>query len=72
VNREFQTVESLWREFWRSQDNNNGDECEEEKYLSKYVYIYQFCADVEINIHQSPDMHIYLMKTVRLKFVSQE
>lgn len=32
---EFATVESLWREFWRSQDNNNGDECEEEKYLSK-------------------------------------
>lgn len=29
------TIESLWREFWRSQDNNNGDECEEEKYLSK-------------------------------------
>jgi regulatory factor X 1/2/3 len=37
LNLEFQTVESLWREFWRSQDNNNGDECEEEKYLSKYV-----------------------------------
>ncbi|XP_066992717.1 DNA-binding protein RFX2 isoform X2 [Anabrus simplex] len=35
VNLEFGTVESLWREFWRSQDNNNGDECEEEKYLSK-------------------------------------
>lgn len=34
---EFGTVESLWREFWRSQDNNNGDECEEEKYLSKYA-----------------------------------
>lgn len=32
---EFNTVESLWREFWRSQYNNNGDECEEEKYLSK-------------------------------------
>ncbi|XP_045475337.1 transcription factor RFX3 isoform X3 [Harmonia axyridis] len=32
---EFTTVESLWREFWRSQYNNNGDECEEEKYLSK-------------------------------------
>lgn len=36
---EFNTVESLWREFWRSQYNNNGDECEEEKYLSKYVWI---------------------------------
>uniref|UniRef100_A0A1B6CLU1 RFX-type winged-helix domain-containing protein n=1 Tax=Clastoptera arizonana TaxID=38151 RepID=A0A1B6CLU1_9HEMI len=35
VNLEFITIESLWREFWRSQDNNNGDECEEEKYLSK-------------------------------------
>lgn len=34
---EFATVESLWREFWRAQDNNNGDECEEEKYLSKWV-----------------------------------
>lgn len=33
---EFSTIESLWREFWRAQDNNNGDECEEEKYLSKY------------------------------------
>ncbi|CAH1115416.1 unnamed protein product [Psylliodes chrysocephalus] len=32
---EFSTVESLWREFWRSQYNNNSDECEEEKYLSK-------------------------------------
>ncbi|XP_044261030.1 transcription factor RFX3-like isoform X3 [Tribolium madens] len=32
---EFTTIESLWREFWRSQYNNNGDECEEEKYLSK-------------------------------------
>lgn len=35
LNFEFGTIESLWREFWRSQDNNNGDECEEEKYLSK-------------------------------------
>ncbi|KAJ8984793.1 hypothetical protein NQ317_003707 [Molorchus minor] len=32
---EFSTVESLWREFWRSQYNNNSDECEEEKYLVK-------------------------------------
>lgn len=36
LNLEFNTIESLWREFWRAQDNNNGDECEEEKYLSKY------------------------------------
>ncbi|XP_018564569.1 DNA-binding protein RFX2 isoform X1 [Anoplophora glabripennis] len=35
VSLEFGTVESLWREFWRSQYNNNSDECEEEKYLSK-------------------------------------
>lgn len=35
MNLEFVTIESLWREFWRSQDNNNGEECEEEKYLSK-------------------------------------
>lgn len=42
MNLEFQTVESLWREFWRSQDVNNGDECEEEKYLSKYVHLFQY------------------------------
>ncbi|XP_011868958.1 PREDICTED: DNA-binding protein RFX2 isoform X7 [Vollenhovia emeryi] len=42
LNFEFTTVESLWREFWRSQDNNNGDECEEEKYLSK-TKLYQMC-----------------------------
>ncbi|XP_014281285.1 DNA-binding protein RFX2 isoform X3 [Halyomorpha halys] len=35
VNLEFATIETLWREFWRSQENTNGDECEEEKYLSK-------------------------------------
>ncbi|XP_073976600.1 regulatory transcription factor Rfx isoform X10 [Rhodnius prolixus] len=35
VNLEFATVETLWREFWRSQEHSNGDECEEEKYLSK-------------------------------------
>ena len=48
VNLEFQTVESLWREFWRSQDNNNGDECEEEKYLSKYVKLVIRCLSVVI------------------------
>ncbi|KDR21076.1 Transcription factor RFX3, partial [Zootermopsis nevadensis] len=52
LNLEFQTVESLWREFWRSQDNNNGDECEEEKYLSKYVlrtklYLLSKCGPVQ-------------------------
>jgi len=35
INLEFSTIEGLWRDFWRSADNNNGDECEEEKYLSK-------------------------------------
>ncbi|KAK7872728.1 hypothetical protein R5R35_011870 [Gryllus longicercus] len=48
VNLEFQTVESLWREFWRSQDNNNGDECEEEKYLSKTkLYLLCKCSPVQ-------------------------
>ncbi|XP_069703475.1 DNA-binding protein RFX2-like isoform X2 [Periplaneta americana] len=48
VNLEFQTVESLWREFWRSQDNNNGDECEEEKYLSKTkLYLLCKCGPVQ-------------------------
>lgn len=35
LNLEFNTIESLWREFWRAHDNNNLDECEEEKFLSK-------------------------------------
>ncbi|XP_011495622.1 PREDICTED: DNA-binding protein RFX2 [Ceratosolen solmsi marchali] len=47
LNFEFATVESLWREFWRSQDNNNGDECEEEKYLSK-TKLYQMCKCIEV------------------------
>ncbi|PBC25630.1 Transcription factor RFX3 [Apis cerana cerana] len=47
LNFEFATVESLWREFWRSQDNNNGDECEEEKYLSK-TKLYQMCKCSEV------------------------
>ncbi|XP_034934606.1 DNA-binding protein RFX2-like isoform X3 [Chelonus insularis] len=46
LNFEFTTVESLWREFWRSQDNNN-DECEEEKYLSK-TKLYQMCKCGEV------------------------
>ncbi|KAJ8911375.1 hypothetical protein NQ315_014206 [Exocentrus adspersus] len=40
---EFGTVESLWREFWRSQYNNNSDECEEEKYLSK-AKLFSLCT----------------------------
>lgn len=42
VNLEFNTIESLWREFWRAQDNNNIDECEEEKYLSK-MKLFNLC-----------------------------
>jgi regulatory factor X 1/2/3 len=41
VSLEFWTVESLWREFWRSQDNND-DECERENYLTK-TKLYQLC-----------------------------
>ncbi|XP_065331899.1 DNA-binding protein RFX2 isoform X3 [Cloeon dipterum] len=41
TNLEFNTVESLWRDFWRSSDNNN-DECEEEKYLAK-LKLYALC-----------------------------
>ncbi|XP_063230832.1 DNA-binding protein RFX2-like isoform X2 [Bacillus rossius redtenbacheri] len=52
VNLEFQTVESLWREFWRSQDNN-GDECEEEKYLSKTkLYLLCKCPPVQLFVRQ--------------------
>ncbi|XP_033223625.1 DNA-binding protein RFX2 isoform X3 [Belonocnema kinseyi] len=47
LNFEFATIESLWREFWRSQDNNNGDECEEEKYLSK-TKLYHMCKCSEV------------------------
>lgn len=42
LNLEFSTVEQLWREFWRVQDNNNGDESEEDKYFSK-TKLYLLC-----------------------------
>lgn len=42
LNLEFNTIESLWREFWRAQDNNNMEECEEEKYLSK-MKLFNLC-----------------------------
>lgn len=42
LNLEFSTVEQLWREFWRAQDNNNGDESEEDKYFSK-TKLYVLC-----------------------------
>ncbi|VEN48038.1 unnamed protein product [Callosobruchus maculatus] len=58
---EFATVESLWREFWRSQYNNNSDECEEEKYLSKaklfclcsYEPVQQFMRQVDLVFYQN-------------------
>ncbi|XP_063927281.1 transcription factor RFX3 isoform X3 [Zophobas morio] len=58
---EFSTVESLWREFWRSQYNNNGDECEEEKYLSKSKLfclcslepVQQFMKQVDLVFYQN-------------------
>lgn len=55
---EFTTIESLWREFWRSQDNNNGDECEEEKYLSK-AKLFSLCALEPVQ---------QFMKTVDMQF----
>ncbi|KAG5888483.1 hypothetical protein JTB14_022109 [Gonioctena quinquepunctata] len=58
---EFSTVESLWREFWRSQYNNNSDECEEEKYLSKSKLfslcslepVQQFMRQVDLVFYQN-------------------
>lgn len=47
LNLEFGTIESLWREFWRAQDNNNSDECEEERYLSKQK-LFSLCKNKEI------------------------
>ncbi|XP_023034155.2 DNA-binding protein RFX2 isoform X2 [Drosophila willistoni] len=48
LNLEFGTVEFLLRDFWRTTDNNNLDECEEEKYLSKAkLYLLCHCAEVQ-------------------------
>lgn len=48
LNLEFGTVEFLLRDFWRTSDNNNLDECEEEKYLSKTkLYLLCHCAEVQ-------------------------
>ncbi|XP_068155563.1 DNA-binding protein RFX2 isoform X2 [Drosophila tropicalis] len=48
LNLEFGTVEFLLRDFWRTTDNNNLDECEEEKYLSKTkLYLLCHCAEVQ-------------------------
>lgn len=61
LNLEFNTIESLWREFWRAQDNNNMDECEEEKYLSKmklfslchYEPIQNFIKQIDFQFYQN-------------------
>lgn len=59
LNLEFSTVESLWREFWRAQDNNNGDECEEEKYLSKSK-LYNLCQSEAVqNFMKQVDLLFY-------------
>jgi regulatory factor X 1/2/3 len=42
ANLETQRVKRLWREFWRGQYNNGGDEREERKYLSK-TELYLLC-----------------------------
>ncbi|XP_011194978.2 DNA-binding protein RFX2 [Zeugodacus cucurbitae] len=48
LNLEFSTIEYLWRDFWRANDNNNLEECEEEKYLSKTkLYLLCHCAEVQ-------------------------
>ncbi|XP_053945645.1 DNA-binding protein RFX2 [Anastrepha ludens] len=48
LNLEFSAIEYLWRDFWRAADNNNLDECEEEKYLSKAkLYLLCHCAEVQ-------------------------
>ncbi|XP_065073163.1 DNA-binding protein RFX2 isoform X6 [Ochlerotatus camptorhynchus] len=51
---DFNTIESLWREFWRAENNNNNaDECEEEKYLSKTkLYVLTQCEPVQDFIKQ--------------------
>ncbi|XP_055615716.1 DNA-binding protein RFX2 isoform X2 [Toxorhynchites rutilus septentrionalis] len=53
LNLDFNTIESLWREFWRAENNNNGDECEEEKYLSKSkLYVLTQCEPIQEFIKQ--------------------
>jgi regulatory factor X 1/2/3 len=48
ANFEFQTVENLWREFWQSQDDNYGDVCDSDKYLSKRkLYLLCKCGPVQ-------------------------
>lgn len=54
LNLDFNMIESLWREFWRAENNNNNaDECEEEKYLSKTkLYVLTQCEPIQEFIKQ--------------------
>jgi regulatory factor X 1/2/3 len=60
VNLEFQSFQSLWTDLWRSQDNDNDDECEEEMYLSKrrlyllckFGPVQEFVRDVDYMLYQ--------------------
>lgn len=59
LNLEFNTIESLWREFWRAHDNNNMDDCEDEKYLSK-VKLFNLCQCEPIqNFMKQVDFQFY-------------
>lgn len=59
LNLEFNTIESLWREFWRAHDNNNMDDCEDEKYLSK-VKLFNLCQCEPIqNFMRQVDFQFY-------------
>lgn len=77
LNLEFSTVESLWREFWRAQDNNNGDECEEEKYLSKYkLYnlvqceaVQEFIREVSEHVVDDSVVALWWLWSIEKKFV---
>ncbi|XP_052868630.1 DNA-binding protein RFX2 [Anopheles cruzii] len=62
LNLDFNMIESLWREFWRAENNNNnGDECEEEKYLSKqklylltqFEPVQEFVKHVDLKFYQN-------------------
>lgn len=68
LNLEFSTVESLWREFWRAQDNNNGEECEEEKYLSKYkLYGLARCEAVQEFIREVRELCVLCIRGICAK-----
>lgn len=59
LNLEFGTVEQLWREFWRLQDNNDTDESEDEKYLTK-TKLYSLCqSDCILNFMNQVDLMFF-------------